>query len=114
MTSDRPTDDRSIAVELLGERELAQSWEYDAQILWSGEATTATRLQRIVLRLSWVDYQYWALDGSVPPSRIAEAVLTLISKHPQRFAGVEIIDASTARRRIPNADAAIRAILAGE
>jgi len=125
---------RSIAVELLNEREVDQGWEYDAQILWarapdeaSGPADTAnaardpddpsltaTRLQRIVLRLSWADYHHWSADGGAPPSQIAEAVLQLIADHATSFLGVERIDASTARRRVPDADAAIRRYLAGE
>ena len=108
------SDERSIAVELLGEREGAQGWEYDAQVLWSDTRGTRTRLQRLVLKLSWVDYQHWASDGSVPPSRIAEAVLQFIARHNETFAGIEQIDASTARRRVHGADEAIRTILAGE
>jgi hypothetical protein len=120
---------RSIAVELLNEREVDQGWEYDAQILWArgpddagantgtdadDPSRTATRLQRIVLRLSWADYHHWSADGGAPPSQIAEAVLQLIADHATSFLGVERIDASTARRRVPDADAAIRRHLAGE
>jgi hypothetical protein len=123
----------ALGVELLAEREAPQAWEYDAQILWADAGTdvarpssreltphaphaphSGTRLQRIVLRLSWADYQHWSRDGAVPPSRVADAVLRFIARHPAAFAGIESIDASTARRRVRGADDAIRGLLAGD
>jgi hypothetical protein len=88
-----------IAVELLREREIPQAWEYDAQIL-----TGTGSVDHRVLCLNWADYQLWSPDGSIPPSRVAEAVLQFIASHPAAFAGLERIDAAVARRKVRGAD----------
>ncbi|MBL9119163.1 MAG: hypothetical protein JNL80_04525 [Phycisphaerae bacterium] len=95
-----------IAVEILGEREIPQAWEYDAQVL-----TGSGSLERSVLVLSWADYQLWSPDGAIPPSRVAEAVLLFLARHREAFAGLERIDAAIARRKVRGADAAIADIL---
>jgi hypothetical protein len=92
--------------ELLAERELTGMWEYDAQLC----ASDGT-LRRIVLRLSWADYNLWSPDGTVPPGTVAEAVLHFIAQHEAAFAGMERIDASAARRRVPGADTTIDALI---
>lgn len=101
-----PANPQPIAVELLGEREIPQAWEYDAQVL-----TGVGTVDRRVLRLSWADYQLWAPDGAMPPSRVAEAVLRFVARHPEAFQGIEVIDAAIARRKVPGADAAIGSLL---
>ncbi|MDZ4831630.1 MAG: hypothetical protein SGJ09_15700 [Phycisphaerae bacterium] len=95
--------------ELLAERELISGWEYDAQLVF-GDGS----LKRIALRLSWADYHHWSPDGGAAPSHVANAVLRFITAHVEQFAGMELIDASTARRRVEGADHEIRAMLRGE
>lgn len=95
-----------IAVELLGEREIPQAWEYDAQIL-----TGRGAVERRVLVLHWADYQMWSPDGAVPPSRVAEAVLRFVAARPEIFAAMERIDAAVARRKVPGADRIIGELL---
>ena len=82
------------------------AWEYDAQLLGQhGE------LRRLVLVLSWAEYQMWVPDGGLAPSRVADALLRFIAAHFEPFAGQERIDASTLRRRVPGADKAIAQML---
>lgn len=107
--SGRPPADGAIAVELLGEREIPQAWEYDAQILTADGA-----VERRVLVLHWADYQMWSPDGAVPPSRVAEAVLRFLSLHREAFAGIERLDAAVARRKVRGADRTIADLLHGE
>jgi hypothetical protein len=90
---------------LVNEREREHGWEYDARFMApAGECRT-------VLRLSWADYQHWSPDGSVPPSRVAEAVLGVVAAWPDLFAGLERIDAATVRRRLPDGHRLIEARL---
>ena len=93
--------------ELLSEREDANGWTYDAQL-----AASDGSLKRIVLTLSWADYQHWSADGALAPSRVADAVLRVIAQHFETFQATESIDASTVRRRITDGDAQVRAALA--
>lgn len=54
------------------------------------------------LRLAWVDHNHWTGERSIPPSRVAQALVEslLAAGHtlPDRF------DASTARRWVPDLD----------
>lgn len=95
--------------ELLGEREVAGGWHYDAQIVFADGS-----MRRLAITLSWSDYQHWSPDGATAPSQIADAVLRVVASSIERFAGMESIDASTARRRVERGDEIIRATLRRE
>ena len=41
------------------------------------------RLQRSEVRLSWADYDVWTPDGTLPPSRVAEAVVAFVLARPE-------------------------------
>jgi hypothetical protein len=87
--------------EILSEQEEPRGWSYDVQII-----DRAAALRRVRMTLSWADYNLWSVDGGVPPSRVAEAVLSFLASHaaddlPQRF------DAAQVRRRFPDSDEAI-------
>ena len=60
----------------------------------------------IDLGLSWPDYDLWAPDGSVPPERVAAAVLTLLLEHEEELVR-ERLDAAQVRRIIPGSDEAL-------
>lgn len=108
MTRDdtRGADTTGTIAELLGERELHGLWEYDAQLVRSDGS-----LRRLVLHLSWADYNLWSPDGARAPARVADAVLQFIARHERAFEGLERIDASLARRRVARADRTIAALL---
>ena len=63
--------------------------------------------QSIELALSWADYDHWAPDGSVPPQRVAAAVVGLLLDQDEPPAR-DRIDAALLRRLVPGADAMIQ------
>ena len=84
-------------VEVVSEQAYEGGWSFELRL----GAVTRT------LRLSWADYDLWSNDGGDPPHAVAKAVGMFLlgritaSDLPQSF------DASTARRRFPDADAEI-------
>lgn len=84
------------------ERETDAGWIFTCRI----KSASGTD-RRIDLGLSWPDYDLWAPDGSVPPERVAAAVLTLLLEHeenPDR----QRLDAAQLRRIIPGSDDVLR------
>jgi hypothetical protein len=68
--------------------------------------------ERIIeIRLHWADYNLWSPDGVHPPQSVAMAVARYLVGRAGAEALPESIDASTPRRRDPDADAAIVALL---
>ena len=65
------------------------------------------RLQRTRVRLGWADYGVWSPDGGISPERVAEAVVAFALQHVELSPLPAMLDASTARRRVPGADAKI-------
>lgn len=82
------------------EQESSRGWEYVARVQRDGAES------RHVVLLAWSDHDHWS-GGTVPPSRVVEALLRIAGDHlatiPVRF------DASTLRRLIPDLDASVRA-----
>lgn len=84
-------------VDVRQERETLRGWTYEV-VLTRGQGTSIHQVS-----LSWADHDYWS-GGSLPPSRVIEAVLAwLADEHPE-FAWTERFDASTVRRRFPGVD----------
>ncbi|MCZ6493685.1 MAG: hypothetical protein O6933_06355 [Planctomycetota bacterium] len=87
-------------VEIISEREIANGWSFEVQT--AGDR--AARRRRLTIELSWSDYNHWSVDGSDPPQRVVEAVVTFLLSRlktqglPKRF------DASIARRQFADAD----------
>lgn len=71
------------------------------------------RLQRSVVRLSWADYDVWTPDGTLPPSRVAEAVVAFALGRPEFDPLPDRLDAARARRLVPGADRMIGDLLRG-
>jgi hypothetical protein len=89
-------------VEILSEREGRGGWVFTAQVLDDGGS-----LRRHEVNLSWADYNLWSASGADEPARVAAAVLRfLLSKQPASEVPARL-DAATARRRYPDADARI-------
>lgn len=90
-------------LEIIAEREAAKRWEFDVQIL-----DDAGGLHRVMMTLTWADYNLWSADGADEPGKVAEAALSFLLS---RTAPAELpakFDASLARRRFPDdADAVI-------
>ncbi len=81
------------------ESRTARGWSFRCE-LSDGRLTT--------VRLDWADYDYWCPSGNVTPDRIAEAVITTMIDHGQRFP--ESFDAARVRHVIPTADELIQAL----
>ena len=56
------------------------------------------------LRLAWPDYDLLAPGGEAPPERVALAVARFLASRPEFAPLAERLDASWARRRVPDAD----------
>lgn len=84
-------------VSIRTETDIPQGWRYAVEVLHDDGSRTDHRL-----RLAWVDHNHWAGERSIPPSRVAEALVEslLDAGHPvpDRF------DAATARRWLPDLD----------
>ena len=92
--------------ELLDETELPDACIWRVQRIDSeGE------IHRHQLRLSWADYDLFAPGGAIPPIQVAEAVTRYFFRHPVFQPLPRNLDAAIPRRRIPNADAEIAALL---
>ncbi len=86
-------------IEIVSEKEEPGGWSFQVRI-GEGASDDVTR----TLRLSWADYNLWSHDGGDPPHAVARAVaLFLLSRISAADVPVTI-DASTARRRFPDAD----------
>ncbi|MEE2973378.1 MAG: hypothetical protein VX672_09645 [Planctomycetota bacterium] len=71
------------------------------------------RLRRSVVRLAWAAYDVWTPDGTLPPSRVAEAVVAFALGRPEFDPLPDPLDAARARRVIPDADRMIGDLLRG-
>ena len=66
------------------------------------------------LRLAWADYDLWSADGADPPHAVALAVIEFLLTRLKLADLPPRIDASTARRRFPDADAVIPRLIRPE
>ncbi len=92
-------------VRIAREREQSDGWSFDAGII------TADGQTHHELFLNFADYNYFCPDGTLPPSRVAEAVLAFFARHAELMTLQERLDASIPRRRMLHADREIREIL---
>ena len=88
-------------VSIESERETDSGWNFTCRF-----RTPSGAERTIDLGLSWPDYDLWAPDGSVPPERVAAAVLTLLLEHEEELVR-ERLDAAQVRRIIPGSDEAL-------
>ena len=84
--------------EIVSEHEEPNGWSFDVQEIRNDGSLAGLRLS-----LAWVDYDHFCPDGAVPPEGVARAVLEVGNElwpggMPPR------LDASTVRRRSPDAD----------
>ena len=84
--------------EILAEREGPRGWIFEVQQIRDDGA-----LAKVELTLSWQDYDLFCPDGAVPPEGVARAVAEVARELwpagiPPR------LDASTLRRKSPDAD----------
>ncbi len=84
-------------VEVVSERECDGGWSFELRL---GEHTRT-------LRLSWADYDLWSNDGGDPPHAVAKAVAMFLVSRITPSDLPPTLDASTARRRYPDADGEI-------
>lgn len=79
------------------ETDIPQGWRYAVEVLHDDGSLSNHRL-----RLAWVDHNHWSGERSIPPSRVAQALVESLldagRQVPDRF------DASTARRWLPDLD----------
>ncbi len=84
-------------VEVVSEQEYEGGWSFELR--FGGVART--------LRLSWADYDLWSNDGGDSPQAVAKAVALFLLSRITASDLPSTLDASTARRRYPDADAEI-------
>ncbi len=96
-------------IEIISEQEHGKAWQFLVQVL-----DDEGNLRKHTVTLSWADYNLWSPDGGDEPVKVAEAVmLFLISR--LGAAGIDAkIEASIARRKFPDADAAIPTLILGK
>lgn len=93
-------------VEIISEQEHGKGWQFAVQVL-DDHGT----LRKHTLTLSWADYNLWSPDGADEPAKVAEAVMMfLLGKGSVAELG-DKLDASVARRKHPDADSAIPALI---
>lgn len=84
-------------VQIQSETDIPQGWRYAVEITHDDGAHATHKL-----RLAWVDHNHWTGERSIPPSRVAQALVESLvaAGHPlpDRF------DASTARRWVADLD----------
>lgn len=84
--------------EITGEREEQGGWSFQVQEIRADGSLAGVRLT-----LSWADYDLFCPDGAVPPEAVARAVIEVASElWPEGIPAR--LDASTPRRRAPDAD----------
>lgn len=66
------------------------------------------------LRLAWADYDLWSTDGADPPHTVALAVIEFLLSRLKPSDLPDRIDASTTRRRFPDADTQIPRLIRPE
>jgi hypothetical protein len=89
-------------VEILSERDGPAGWVFTAQVLDDDGA-----LRRHEVILAWADYNHWSSSGADEPARVAAAVLRFLLTKQSANEVPSRLDAATARRRYPDADAEI-------
>jgi len=92
--------------ELLNETETPEACTWTVQRIDS-----EGMIHRHNLKLSWADYDFFVPGGSVPPAVVAEAVMTFMLQHDALHPLGTSLDASTPRRRVPNADQIIESLI---
>lgn len=98
-------------ISVLTEQEAPSSWRFEITLPDEAQANSqSSQDRRILLTLSWVDYEYWC-HGTASPSRVAETVvIALLAADPKRSLP-DKFDASTARRWVRDLDQRIREYL---
>ncbi len=86
-----------LEVEVVSEQECEGGWSFELRL---GGVTRT-------LRLSWADYNLWSNDGADPPHAVATAVAVFLASRITPSDLPATLDASTARRRYPDADGEI-------
>jgi hypothetical protein len=97
----RPAISSPITVHVTGEREISLGWAYDVEIVAEAHASSFHEVT-----LSWADHDYWC-GGSLPPSRVAEAVIRYGASHKAEPLPPEF-DCATVRRWCPRLDEELR------
>jgi hypothetical protein len=90
-------------VQIESEQEDRGGWTYRIRVAAEDPAPAA----RCTLRLAWADYDLWSADGADPPSAVAAAAIEFLLSRVALSDLPPRLDASTARRRFPDADTEI-------
>jgi hypothetical protein len=85
-------------IEVKTEQENAHGWAYEVEIARAGGSLSCHSVS-----LSWVDHEFWC-GGSVPPSRLIEALMAFLLQHEGEHPIPARFDAATIRRWYPDID----------
>ena len=92
--------------QFIAEHEGSGFWMYEVDLLDGGDVVS-----RHELRLSWEDYDLWVPDGTIEPSRVADAFLRYLRQH-EGFQPMPCkVDSSQPRRIEPDADTVIAGMI---
>lgn len=93
-----PAEGRGVAtIEIITEEESGRGWDYRVRVERPGGSSEHT------VHLSWADHEHWS-GGTVPPSRVVEAVVRYLVAREDRRPLPARFDAATARRWWPELD----------
>ena len=79
-------------IDVQDERETDKGWSYRVVVTRPSGETSEHEVS-----LSWADHDYWS-GGSVPPSRVVEALLRVLVEQPPEGGLPASFDAARARR----------------
>jgi len=92
-------------VDVGAETETPGGWSYEVRIVWPDGVRTGH-----TITLSWADHDH-ICAGAVPPSRVVEIMVEVLRRELDAEHVPPRLDASIARRVIPDLDEKIRARL---
>ena len=96
-----------MEIDIRSEEEQEGAW------LFVASATVGGELREFVLRLSWVDYNYWSPDATDRPETVARAAMEVVLTSMEVADLPDKFDLSRVRRWHRDADEAINAVLRG-
>ena len=97
----------NVDIDIRSEEERQGAW------LFIAAATVGGKQREFVLRLSWVDYNYWSPDATDRPETVARAAMEVVLACMEAEDIPDEFDLARVRRWNRDADEAVNAVLRG-
>ncbi len=94
------------------ECETDTGWQFAAEAHAGSASGAGSGVHRFTVRLSWADYNLWSPDGTDRPEEVAKAALRFLLQREPAAEVASDFDLARIRRRYPDADHAIPALIA--